>query len=106
MFYQLRRYTPKAGKSEALHARFRDHVLHLLAKAEVEVLGFFEESDGKVTYLVRFADQEAARAAWERFNQSPQWQQVKGVTEADGPLTESIESLDLSPLPYFKGLLR
>lgn len=106
MFYQLRRYVPAEGKSSALHARFRNHVLGLMKESGVEVVGFFEEPSGNITYLVRFEDQQAAVASWKRFNESPEWKAVKSASETDGPLTARIESYDLNPVPYFEGILQ
>lgn len=100
MYYQLRRYQPAPGKREALHARFRDSVLNIMARCGIDVLGLFDDADGNIVYLTRFASKEAAVESWARFAQDSTWQAVKASTEAEGPLVARMETWELTPAPY------
>jgi hypothetical protein len=43
--FELRTYTAKPGKIDALHARFRDHTVKLFEKHHMTVIGFWRPAD-------------------------------------------------------------
>lgn len=106
MIYELREYKASEGMVEALHRRFRESTLSLFAKHGIEVVGFwtFHEDSQVLAYMCRFANKEARDAAWNAFNQDAEWQEIKKTSEANGPLTVSMTSVLLDPVPYVEAL--
>ena len=47
--FELRTYTAKPGKIDALHARFRDHTFKLFEKHHMTVIGFWKPTDARLT---------------------------------------------------------
>jgi hypothetical protein len=104
--YELRTYTPAAGKLGALNARFRDHTIALFKKHGMEVVGFWEPVDKeagageKLVYILAHPSRAAAEANWKAFREDPEWVKVKADSEKDGPLTTKIESVFLAGTDY------
>lgn len=88
MIYEIRVYEPVDGRAEAMRGRFRDSVVPRLAAHGIELIGVFvaAEDDGKLTYITRFADEEARLAGWSSFGADEEWKAIKARSEADGPL--------------------
>lgn len=102
MIYELRTYYAHPGKMDALNARFRDHTVGLFAKHGIEVVGFWvpEDAPDQLIYIVRFADRDAMKAAWDSFREDADWQQVRSASEADGPIVAKLESRVMDPTDY------
>jgi hypothetical protein len=102
MIYELREYVAAPGRADVLHKRFADQTLALFATHGITVAGFWTDvnDDGRVVYLVRFADEEARARAWEGFGNDPHWQRVKAESEADGPVVAEMHSTVLTPTAY------
>lgn len=87
--YELRIYTPHAGRTEALLTRFRDHTCALFARHGIENVVYWmpvDPADQRLHYIVRFTDQTAHDAAWKGFLADPEWQAAHKASEANGPL--------------------
>ena len=103
MIFELREYHAAEGKTEALHARFRDHTLELFERHGIEVAGFWSRKDDPsiLVYVCRFESEEKRKAAWEAFGTDPDWIRVKKESESSGPLTTKMVSHTLEPVSYF-----
>jgi hypothetical protein len=105
MIYELRTYWAAAGKSEALHNRFRFVTLDLFKRHHMQVIGFWaplsdQEANGDLVYLLAFPSQQEAEAAWTAFRADPDWQAGKAASEVDGVLTSRVTSVFLQPTDY------
>ncbi len=105
--YELRTYTAKDGKLDALLGRFRDHTLALFKKHGLQSIGYWtptEEPKSKNTliYLLSFPSPEAREKAWAEFRGDPEWQKVVAESEkaAGGKLTEKTEFIVLTPTDF------
>ena len=104
--FELRTYYAAPGKLEALNARFRDHTCALFKKHGMEVVGFWIPTDkeqgaeNKLVYMLAHKSREAAKQSWKDFQADPEWQKVRTESEANGKLTEKIESVFLSATDY------
>jgi hypothetical protein len=103
--FELRTYYSAPGKTEALHARFRDHTRKLFKKHNMTIIGFWsptdaEQANRQIVYLLAFPSQEAAAKSWKDFQADPEWKAVKEASEKDGKLVERIESVYLKPTDY------
>jgi hypothetical protein len=100
MIYEIRVYESAAGKAEALRHRFKSEVIPRMPRHGIELIGAFtttSSDDGKLTYMTRFADEEARQRAWTSFGADPEWKAVKAASEANGPLMQSQTVTVLSP---------
>lgn len=107
--YELRIYHAAAGKLEDLVKRFRDHTVALFGRHGLKSVAYWLPSDEPakgqtLIYILQHPSREAAEANWKSFREDPEWIRVKAESEANGPLTEKIESTymtltDFSPQP-------
>ena len=104
MIYELRTYHAMPGKMEALHLRFSDLVVGLLAKHGIDALGFWTDyvgpSNHTVTWLVRFTDVQQRERRWNAMTSDPEWLEGLAKSEEDGPLLSHWENRLLSPTAY------
>jgi hypothetical protein len=108
--YELRVYHASAGKLPELLARFRDHTDKLFARHGMKSVAYWtpvDEPDKSNTliYILRHPSREAAAANWKAFQDDPEWKSVKEKSEANGKLTDKIDSTFLS-LTDFSPALR
>lgn len=95
--YELRIYHAAPGKLEELLARFRDHTTKLFEKHGMKNVAYWTLVDepGKsnmLIYILQHPSREAATANWKSFQDDPEWKRVKEESEANGKLTEKIDS--------------
>ncbi len=104
--YELRTYTTRAGKLDALNARFRDHTMRLFRKHGIESVGYWvptdeEKSKNTLIYVIKHKSREAARASWKAFLADPEWHKAakaSGVGRlATLPKSVYMEATDYSP---------
>ena len=102
MIYELRRYTPHAGKAEALKERFARVTLPILDRIGIRVLHCWEdESDpDALIYLVVFDDVMKRDAAWKAFGSDAEWKAAKAASEAEGHLLASQTTTELRPVAF------
>jgi NIPSNAP len=104
--FELRTYYAAPGKLEALNARFRDHTCALFKKHGMEIVGFWIPADkasgaeNKLVYMLAYKNLEAATQAWKDFGNDPEWIKARTDSEANGKLTEKVESVFLSATDY------
>jgi NIPSNAP len=104
--FELRTYYAAPGKLEALNARFRDHTCALFKKHGMEIVGFWIPTDqeqgaeNKLVYMLAHKSREAAKQSWKDFQGDPEWQKVRTESEANGKLTEKIESVFMAATDY------
>jgi hypothetical protein len=99
MIYEIRVYESAPGRAEAMRKRFHDEAIPRLSRHGIELVGAFISpvEDSKLTYLTRFADEEARTRGWASFSADPEWKAVKTASEVDGPLLQSQTVSVLSP---------
>ncbi|MGI9474604.1 MAG: NIPSNAP family protein [Rubripirellula sp.] len=104
--YELRTYTTKEGKLDALNARFRDHTVRLFKKHGIESIGYWvptdaEKSKNTLIYVIKHESRDAANASWKAFLADPEWKKAAKESGVGGLATrpESVymESTDYSP---------
>ncbi|KIZ47853.1 MULTISPECIES: NIPSNAP family protein [Rhodopseudomonas] len=105
MLYEIRIYEAVDGRGEAMRKRFQDVVAaKFFPRHGIELVGAFvaPDEDGRLTYMTRFADEAARKAAWAAFGADSEWAAAKKASEVDGPLlkTQTISVLS----PAFAGL--
>jgi hypothetical protein len=104
--FELRTYVAAPGKLQALHARFRDHTNALFTKHGMTVVGYWVPSDADkgaantLVYLMSFPSRAARDKAWDAFRADPAWLVARTASEADGKLTDKIDSLLLTATDY------
>lgn len=103
MIYELREYVAVEGRSADVHKRFADHTLRLFARHGMAVVGFWVDKadDGRIVYLLRFADEDAKERAWTAFRQDPDWTAAKAASEAAGPIVAEMHSTTLVTTDYW-----
>src|SRR4051812_32240440 len=100
--YELRMYHAKAGKMDALKARFGDHTDALFRKHNMKSIGYFSPQDAKGSqelfiYILQHPSRADAEKNWAAFHADPEWLSVQAKSEANGPLFEHIDSYYMDP---------
>ncbi len=101
MIYEIRVYEAAEGRADAMRRRFCDKVApHFFPRHGIELLGVFTApvEDGRLTYMTRFADEDARKKAWASFAADPEWAAVKASSETGGPLLKNQIVSVLSPV--------
>jgi hypothetical protein len=99
VIYEIRVYEAVEGKADAMRSRFKNEVIPRMPRHGIELVGAFVSpvEDGKLTYLTRFASEEARQKSWGSFGADPEWKAVKAASEAEGPLLRQQTVTVLSP---------
>ena len=100
MIYEIRIYEAAEGRADAMRRRFRDNVAtKFFPRHGIELVGAFTAplEDGRLTYMTRFANEDARKKAWTSFAADPEWAALKAATETDGPLLKNQTVSVLSP---------
>jgi hypothetical protein len=100
LVYEIRVYEAVEGRAEAMRKRFQDVVAAtFFPRHGIELIGAFvaPEEDGRLTYMTRFRDEAARKAAWAAFAADVDWAAAKKASEVDGPLLKSQTISVLSP---------
>ena len=105
--YEMRIYTAKEGKLEALHKRFREHTVKYYMKHGVEPIGFWvardtPKSQNTIVYILRHQKMEAAGYFWRWMREDKGWQKALKDSEKNGPLADEptvvyMNATDYSP---------
>lgn len=105
--YELRTYVAAPGKMEDLHNRFRNHTMKLFAKHGINVIGFWgptdkeKGADNTLIYVLKYPSREAREKAWKAFGADPEWVAARKASEANGKLTDKVESVMMGEVNYF-----
>ncbi|MEV4419970.1 NIPSNAP family protein [Patulibacter sp. NPDC049589] len=105
MLYELREYVAVPGRLPALIDRFNELTIPLFAKHGMELVqigrtAIGEHSFGELVYTLRFDDVADMDAKWTTFIQDPEWVDGERVSEADGPLIQTLRRRLLDPGPF------
>ena len=100
--FELRTYTPDAGKLDLLHARFRDHTLRLFQRHGMTNVWYGKPMDAPLSqttliYLLAHQSREAAKKSWDAFRADPEW---TAVAKQSGVGPVKVESVFLEPTDY------
>ncbi len=95
--YELRVYHAAAGKLPELLARFREHTVKIFDRHGMKSVAYWTpldepEKSSTLIYILHHPSREAAAANWRSFQDDPEWKSVKEKSEANGKLTEKIDS--------------
>jgi hypothetical protein len=101
--YELRTYTAIEGRLDALHARFKDHLLGFFQKHGMTNVVYFKPTDAPLSqstliYLVSHESREAAARSWSAFQNDPEWKKISSA--GGGPMSSKVESVFLVPTDY------
>jgi hypothetical protein len=100
LIYEIRVYEAAEGKADAMRRRFLDVVAtKFFPRHGIELIGAFtaQTEDGCLTYMTRFADEDARKKAWAAFGADAEWATAKAASETNGPLLKSQVISILSP---------
>ncbi len=105
MIYEFKTYKATDGNFEALKKRFQEKTMPIFSRLGIEVTHCWDSLDdpNSFSYLVRFTNKEAEKAAWDAFAKDEEWKTVKAESEkANGPLlgsqsTAYLSATDFSP---------
>ena len=101
MIYEIRVYEAAEGKADAMRRRFLEVVAsRFFPRHGIDLVGAFssQSEDGRLTYMTRFADEDARKKAWTAFGADADWAAAKAASEVDGPLLKSQVISVLSPV--------
>jgi urate oxidase len=99
MIYEMRIYEHAEGRADAVRERFLREVATRFPDHGIELVGVFVDEDtGQLTYLSRFADDAARKAAWASFGADEGWKAAKAASETDGPLVAKQNIAVLKPV--------
>ncbi|WKA26502.1 NIPSNAP family protein [Bradyrhizobium roseum] len=101
MIYEIRVYEAAEGKADAMRRRFLEVVaVKFFPRHGIELIGAFasQTEDGRLTYMTRFADEDARTKAWAAFSADVDWAAAKAASEIDGPLLRSQVVSVMSPV--------
>src|SRR5437868_8808993 len=95
--YELRVYHAAPGKLGELLARFRDHTIKIFDGHGIKSVAYWTPVDepqksNTLVYILQHPSHEQAAANWKSFQDDPEWKSVKEKSEANGKLTEKIDS--------------
>ena len=101
MIYETRIYETHPGRLPALNERFRSHTMRIFEKHGIKNIGYWTSEVGefsdRLTYIIAFDDQGHREKAWEAFRNDPEWNKVRSVSEADGPIVKRVIKNLLDP---------
>jgi hypothetical protein len=106
--FELRTYKAKPDRLDDLLTRFRDHTVKLFSKYGMQHIGYWvpvdkdKGSDDTLIYILAHESKEAGELAFEKFRADKNWIKAKSESEANGPLTASVESVFMVPTDYSK----
>lgn len=99
--FELRIYHAPPGKLPELLARFRDHTVKLFDRHGMKSIAYWTpldepEKNNTLIYILHHPSREAAAANWKSFQDDPEWKSVREKSEANGKLTEKVDSTFLT----------
>lgn len=105
--YELRTYTTYEGKLPDLLARFRNHTLKIFERHGMKNIGYWVPTDeprstNTLIYVLEHSSREAAKKSWDAFRADPEWVKVRAASEANGKITEKVESIFMEATDFSK----
>ncbi|MGF7215186.1 hypothetical protein GGR92_001326 [Spirosoma lacussanchae] len=103
--FEMRTYTSPRGKLTNLLTRFRDHTIKLFSKHGMTHIGYWitTEADGKqpkLIYILAHPSEAEGRQHFKDFAADPDWVKAREASEANGKITEKVESVYMKPTDY------
>lgn len=103
--FELRTYHTNPGKLSALHARFRNHTNPLFVKYGMQLIGFWNPTEGDgagntLIYMLAYPSREAREKAWKGFMSDPAWKKAYAESRKNGPLVRKVENRFLTAADY------
>jgi hypothetical protein len=103
--FELRSYTAAPGKLDALLTRFRDHTLKLFSKHGMTHIGYWitQEKEGvqpRLLYILAHPSETEGKQHFKEFADDPNWQKALKESEANGKLTDKVESVYMNATDY------
>ncbi|MCX5758503.1 MAG: NIPSNAP family protein [Candidatus Hydrogenedentes bacterium] len=84
-------------------ARFRDHTLALFAKHGMTQIGYWTRTDegtSQLIYILAHQNKDAGVESFKSFRADPAWIDAKKISEANGSLTDKVESVYMASLDF------
>lgn len=107
MILEMRTYMPVKGRQEQLLARFRDGTMSIFSRCNINIVHFWvTEDEGEIIYICEWDNIQNMKDTWSIFREDREWKQLKGATEADGPLVEKIVSKVVTTPDFFRNRQR
>ncbi|HXR15700.1 MAG TPA: NIPSNAP family protein [Terriglobales bacterium] len=102
--FELRTYHAVPGKLPALQSRFRDATSKLLAKHDLNVVGYWVPEgaaawDNTFVFILAHASREEAKKNWDAMRADPEFQEMV-KSEQTEKLVESIDSTYMHPTDF------
>jgi hypothetical protein len=101
--FELRVYHTLPGKVPELESRFRDTTSKLLAKHDLNVVGYWVPEDAAwdntFIFMVAHSSREEARKNWDEFRADPEFQEVL-KTEQANKTVEKIDATYMRPADF------
>ncbi|MGH9775831.1 MAG: NIPSNAP family protein [Candidatus Acidiferrales bacterium] len=102
--FDLRIYHAVPGRLPALEARFRDKTSKLLAKHNLNVVGYWVSenapgSDDRFIWVVAHASHEEAKKNWAAMGADPEFQELIKAEQAE-KLVDKVESTYMRPTDF------
>ncbi|WP_373228736.1 NIPSNAP family protein [Cohnella sp.] len=105
MLYELRIYQVIPGRMQALLDRFRDDTIRIFAKHSMRVTNFWEDADeskNRLYYVLEHQDAASRERNYKAFREDPEWLELRGRTEENGPLHEKVDIIYMNQVPFFQ----
>jgi len=102
--FELRVYHAVPGKLPALESRFRDTTSRLLAKHDLNVVGYWVPEgspawDNTFVDIFAYSSREEAKKNWDAFEADPAFQEVVKSEQAN-KLVEKVDSTYMRPTDF------
>ncbi|PYV55683.1 MAG: hypothetical protein DMG96_05480 [Acidobacteria bacterium] len=105
--FELRIYHDIPGKLPVMESRFREKTSKILAKHNLNVVGYWETNEGSAfensfVFLLVHDSREEARKNWQAIMADPEFQAVEKAEETEKTLQKAdvvlMRSMDFSPM--------
>jgi NIPSNAP len=104
-FFELRVYHAVPGKLPVMESRFRDKTSKILARHNLNVLGYWATEDGSDSsfiFLLAHESREEAKKNWDAMRFDPEFQEIVKLEQAEKTLERAdvtyMRPTDFSPL--------
>jgi hypothetical protein len=103
--FELRIYHAAAGKLPVMEARFREKTSKILARHNLNVIGYWVTTEGpenSFVFLLAHESREAAKKNWDAFRADPEFREVAASEQAEKTLEKAdvmyLRPTDFSPM--------
>jgi hypothetical protein len=89
--FELRSYRTHEDKLQALNSRFQPHTMAIFDRFGMTSVAYWHplaqpEASDTLIYMLRHDSLAAAKASWAAFLADPQWREVAGQSQLQGPI--------------------